>query len=41
MVQAMHDYEMSVDEDAPYKHRAMMDRAHVLLAELNNLENGS
>ena len=32
MVQAMHDYEMSVDEDAPYKHRAMMDRAHALLS---------
>jgi hypothetical protein len=32
MVQAMHDYEMSVDEGAPYKHRAMMDRAHALLS---------
>ncbi len=32
MVQAMHDYEMSVDEAAPYKHRAMMDRAHALLS---------
>jgi len=32
MVQAMHDYEMSVDEDAPYKHRAMMDRAYALLS---------
>ena len=32
MVQAMHDYEMSVEEDAPYKHRAMMDRAHALLS---------
>ena len=32
MVQAMHDYEMSVDEGAPYKHRAMMDRAHTLLS---------
>jgi hypothetical protein len=32
MVQAMYDYEMSVEEDAPYKHRAMMDRAHALLS---------
>lgn len=32
MVQAMHDYEMSVEEDAPYKHRAMMERAHALLS---------
>lgn len=32
MVQAMHDYEMSVDEDAPYKHRAMMDRDYALLS---------
>lgn len=32
MVRAMHDYEMDVDEDAPYKHKAMMDRAHALLS---------
>ncbi len=42
MVQAMHDYEMSVDEDAPYKHRAMMDRAHALLsAALQPAQQGS
>lgn len=32
MVQAMRSYEMDVDEPAPHKHRAMMDRAEALLA---------
>lgn len=32
MVDAMRQYEMDVDEDAPHKHRAMMRRAEELLA---------
>lgn len=32
MVAAMRDYEMEVDEPAPYKHRAMMERADAMLA---------
>lgn len=32
MVDAMRQYEMDIDEDAPHKHRAMMRRAEELLA---------
>lgn len=34
MVAAMHDYEMGAEEAPPYRHRAMMDRAHALLASV-------
>ncbi|MBS6740793.1 MAG: hypothetical protein KH310_22305 [Enterobacteriaceae bacterium] len=33
LVKAMRDYEMDVEEPAPYKHREMMRRAEVLLSE--------
>jgi uncharacterized protein (DUF3084 family) len=33
LVQAMHDYQMDVDDPPPYKHVAMMERAYTALRE--------
>ena len=36
VVQAMRDYEMDVDIDAPNTHRAMMQRAKLALSRVQN-----
>lgn len=34
LVEAMHRYEMDVDDEPPYEHRQIMDKAHKLLSAL-------
>lgn len=34
LIEAMHQYQMDVEEDPPYKHRVMMDRARQALTDL-------